>query len=389
MVWKTAVALGVTGVVVMLISGAFAATTHTGRTDMPAVDCAMCHDCAAPTAQDKCLKVCPSLSMTHVTAEHSLNEAPDTIVLGQIADQYQPVQFDHRKHANMAEMGLKCATCHHYSPKGRIPACRECHDGRTNPANLRQPALKGAYHRQCMSCHREWSHDTKCVLCHLPASNALTSMAPDSTDILGIPHPMITEPDKKVYRTPYEGGEVVTFYHKEHIELYGLRCVDCHQEENCSRCHDLARFEKGGGAAFAASPEDVHATCNTCHSRDGCSTCHDSKEKPPFAHANVGWELNKFHDRLGCRACHPTGRTISKLATECISCHAGWDRSNFEHTVTGLQLDETHAEVDCADCHDGLKFDGDPQCRGCHDDGRTPRDAPPGTYIISSTNGRR
>ncbi len=372
---------GILFLISILLYG-FAVAFNPGDTDL---NCAECHSCETPTAQDRCLKSCPSFSMTHVTADHNLSEAPGTIFLDYIADEYQAVRFDHKIHADMAEMGLKCATCHHYSPPGRIPACRECHGGEANPNSLRQPALKGAYHRQCISCHREWSHDTKCVICHLPANGSLSTDSYDSTDILGISHPIITEPVKKVYHISCDEGNVVTFYHKQHVELYGLKCANCHQDENCSYCHDLAKSSpEGSPSVIAKSPEEIHATCNNCHDNDNCDKCHDSRERPPFSHSMTGWELNQFHENLDCRACHPTGKKISRLDNSCSSCHAGWDQSNFEHSVTGLRLDEIHIEADCIDCHMELHYEKTPTCDNCHDDDINHKETPPGTFLMKA-----
>ena len=343
----------------------------------PTLDCTQCHYCETPTVRDKCLKDCPRHIMTHITTEHQLAEAPDSILLGALADQYQPVRFDHKAHANMAEMGFDCATCHHYSPPGRIPPCRECHGGVANPNDLRQPALKGAYHRQCISCHREWSHDTKCVLCHLPAS-AAEVLAIDSTDIMGISHPMIITPDKKVYHTTYDDGPIVTFYHSQHVELYGLSCAGCHKDENCGNCHDLAASKE---TKPVRTVEQVHSICDNCHGSDGCEKCHDTKEHQPFSHASTGWPLNRFHTSLSCRACHPTGQKIARLGKQCSSCHSGWNNENFDHAVTGLTLDETHRDFDCEDCHENRAFDIKPGCTNCHDEDRDPRQMPPGKWL--------
>ncbi len=341
------------------------------------LECLDCHDCEVPTLREPCLKPCPSTAMVHSTAKHELAEAPDTIMLSEIADQFQPVRFNHKLHAEMAEMGQDCATCHHYSPPGHIPPCKECHGGETNPTNLKQPTLKGAYHRQCLSCHREWSHDTKCVLCHTPADGkTAAAFGYDSTDIIGIAHPVITEPKSKVYLTPYKAAPVVTFHHSEHIELFDLRCVDCHKQENCSYCHDLQR-----PARLAKSDEEVHAMCNDCHAQDACIKCHDTKERPGFTHAKTGWELNRFHKNLECRACHPTGKRIARVNSDCVACHGGWNQENFNHAVTGLHLDELHGTMDCKDCHVDLQYADTPDCSGCHDDGRTAGDVPPGERV--------
>ena len=193
---------------------------------------------------------------------------------------------------------------------------------------------------------------------------------------MGISHPVIPEPDKRVYHTSFDDGPVVTFYHKQHIELYGLRCANCHQKENCSYCHDLAQKVN-----IKKSMEEVHATCNNCHSDDRCARCHDTGEKPAFTHASTGWELNEYHVELNCRSCHPTGRKIGRLDKTCRTCHGGWNQENFDHTVTGLRLDEIHIEADCADCHTDEQYDREPSCADCHDEEHNTRNAVPGERI--------
>ncbi len=345
--------------------------TSSGQ-DVKNPPCSDCHVCGQPTSKDPCLKVCLRPGKTEKV--HTPVEGPGVAVLGQLRDLYEPVRFNHKLHAEMVEMGQGCNTCHHYSPPGKFPPCRDCHGARpSDPLNLKQPGLKGAYHRQCMGCHREWSHETKCVLCHLPEPGKSPATGVDSTDILGIAHPKITEPETRVYHTPYKSGPVVTFHHKEHIELFGLSCASCHRQENCSYCHDLQKPPK-----LNKTMEEVHAVCNDCHRTDSCDKCHSTKEKPKFTHAMTGWPLDEYHAELDCRACHPTGKRIARLNQACNNCHAGWNQSNFNHAAVGLRLDEIHLQADCSDCHTERKFDQTPVCSNCHEDGRTFQTAPPG-----------
>jgi hypothetical protein len=339
------------------------------------LDCRQCHDCDEPTIAEPCFKPCPKGSWAQQASKHSFAEAPDSMLLDKLVHEYSAVHFNHKVHADMSDMGKGCATCHHYSPPGRIPACGECHTkGAT--ANLSQPTLKGAYHRQCLSCHREWSHDTQCFVCHYPVNgSSLENLNHDPTDIMGKSHPLIHVPNKKIYYTPHKAGPTVTFYHQEHIDLFGLRCVNCHSQENCGYCHDIEKPFRP-----AKSQEEVHAVCSNCHSTDKCDKCHSSKEKPAFTHASTGWPLNRYHDDLACRACHPTGKQIAKLRPECSACHK-WTRETFSHEVTGLQLDEIHLEMECADCHSGGKYSVPPDCSSCHDDNRSHKSRPPGKFI--------
>jgi len=312
--------------------------------------------------------------MVHQVAKHELREAPGVLLLDELVDLYQPVEFDHRAHAGMAEMGLDCATCHHFSPPGKIPPCRDCHEPNGRGTDLTKPNLKGAFHRQCLACHREWSHDTKCVVCHAPAEQArLAAASPDPTDIVGSGHPVIAVPSTRVFETPHQAGPVVTFQHAEHVDLFGFRCADCHRDESCSNCHDLSASRRP-----ARSQQEVHEICMDCHTADGCAKCHDVRERPGFSHNRTGWPLTGYHERLDCWACHPKGKRMARISNMCRSCHLEWAPETFQHAVTGLVLDDTHAEVDCEACHPDHRYDGTPTCEACHDDGRTAASAPPG-----------
>jgi len=344
--------------------------------ETPKTKCRACHTCDNPTAADPCLSVCPRLSETRTIGNHSVAEAPGLIVLNKLVNQYGAVHFNHKLHAEMSGMNQGCTTCHHYSPDGKIMPCSQCH-GKGDPNNLGQPGLKGAFHRQCIACHREWSHDTDCKICHMPLEGQNPDSGPvDQTDIIGISHPRLNEPDKKIYYTDFVEAPVVSFFHKEHTELFNLRCVDCHSKESCNNCHDIEKPVR-----TAKTQEEVHAICSGCHARDRCDRCHDTKERPGFQHASTGWPLDRYHAAVECRGCHPTGKRISKLRAECAVCHGGWNPENFRHAVTGLQLDETHAQADCADCHKEKRYDARPDCSGCHDDNRTHQSVPPGNYI--------
>jgi hypothetical protein len=350
-----------------------------GKNDKPSSQlgseesCGECHTCSIPTTDEPCLRPCPRFSKTVVV--HSPEEGPSVVILDQLSDLYVPVVFPHKLHAQMEVMGEGCVACHHHTPTGHISPCRDCHGGPSNPQNLNQPSLKGAYHRQCMNCHREWSHDTECTVCHAKKTGEMVAIQSiDTTDIMGMLHPNIEEPEKRIYQTTYNGGTLVTFHHKDHIHLFGLKCVDCHKEENCSRCHEM-----GKKPDHVKSLEEHHKPCSSCHNMDRCDDCHAKTERAGFSHARTGWPLNRYHQNLSCHACHPAGSKIKKLNQDCVACHSNWTIENFKHAITGLALDETHAGIDCVDCHLDRKFDEKPSCVGCHDDGRTYPESSPGT----------
>lgn len=336
--------------------------------------CAACHTCANPTRQDTCLRPCGRAEAQ--AREFARKHGPDVVVLDELANRYLPVPFDHKGHARMAEMTGGCAVCHHYTPEGAAhPACKTCHEISAARADIRKPGLKGAYHRQCLNCHREWSHDTKCVACHLPKArdgdkaNGYGTNGKD--DILGRMHPPIPEPDTEIYQTrakPAPGTRVI-FRHKEHIHRFGLKCANCHREESCSRCHEKRRKHQQRVRTLA----DHHRPCSDCHDvagKDKCGRCHWKQGEPrpkPFDHAVTGWDLGRHHRTLSCRACHrevPFG----KLNRDCAKCHTAWAPGEFDHAVTGQVLDESHVEHDCQECHADGDFAVAPACDGCHEE---------------------
>jgi predicted CXXCH cytochrome family protein len=340
----------------------------------PALECGECHTCAVPTSRQPCLKSCPREQMVHQVSKHQLEEAPDSIVLDLLSDLYEPVHFNHKHHAGMAEMSHDCATCHHFSPPGRIPPCQDCHAPGAKSEDLTKPNLKGAYHRQCLSCHREWSHSTTCIICHKPSENGeLSAGANDPTDIFDKSHPVITTPVKLVYNSSYKEAPIVTFQHKEHVELFGFRCVDCHVEESCGNCHDIMKTASAKGTRA-----EMHSVCSKCHDEKECKKCHDAKERPGFSHNKTGWPLGSYHRQLNCWSCHPAGRRIGRISRMCVNCHAEWNQENFRHAVVGLVLDEAHSTLDCSSCHVDYHYDKEPVCSDCHDDNRTALTAPPG-----------
>lgn len=330
--------------------------------------CETCHSSENPTREDPRLTICPRRG-GHFEGEHGVQEGPEIVILDQLANIYGPVPFAHKLHASMADMSGGCTFCHHYSEIDKeVPPCRECHSEKRQLGDLRQPGLKGAYHRQCIACHREWSHETGCVACHEVKEVVAPDEITDKSDILGIPHPRITAEQKYVYRTPYETASVVTFHHSDHVDQFGLKCANCHQGDNCGRCHDIGHR--------VVAIEHVK-TCITCHREDDCLFCHSTEEKPPFDHAiSIGWELGKYHEKSSCQACHGPTKEFVLPSRTCTSCHIHWEVGSFEHRVTGLILNEDHEEFDCYDCHVDENFETLPTCDNCHEDITYPKFIP-------------
>ncbi len=346
-----------------------------------ASDCTRCHTCAKPTAENVCLPPCTrrQAAIEELARKHGPEGPEGFIYLDMITseaegvDRFGPVPFDHTGHAKWAKLADGCTMCHHYTPEGvEHPACKTCHPPGLIRPDLRKPSLKGAYHRQCMGCHREWSHNTKCDVCHIKKVGDERGVI-DPKEALSRMSDPIPEPDTRIYQTrskPTPGAQAI-FRHKEHSHRFGLTCAECHQGDNCTRCHEAGRQH----VQRKRTLEERHQDCIDCHKVDvvtggNCARCHWNEgqpKPPPFDHAGTGWPLSRYHKDNACRACHKTPG-FAKLDQKCNTCHADWEPDTFDHQVTGQVLDENHAEIDCADCHLDRKFDVTPKCDECHDE---------------------
>lgn len=281
------------------------------------------------------------------TTTRPTDMGPDVVILKELVNMYQPVPFDHRTHARMAEMWDGCVTCHHRSPlpttmpansvpvdqrtqeaSAKIPACKSCHAVDAKDVEVGMPNLKGALHRQCLNCHREWAHANSCVVCHQPREGAVAAApAPTVDDIVGRMHPPLPEPDQKVYQTRFEpaDGRNVLFRHKEHVAQFGLKCVNCHRRDTCANCHDakagvLQHKPMNPGRTW----EDSHEPCMNCHREDRCVHCHfkDDKTPPPlFNHAMTGQLFDKDHENLKCGDCHSFLKMKQTPTCGSATCH--------------------------------------------------------------------
>ena len=361
-------------ILILLVTTAFGqlvhkdhATTHPESSVNTCLECIDCHTCDNPTREAPCLTNCPRHSH-HFYGQHTSGEGPDVVVIDQLKNHYGPVTFAHRLHSAMSEMTGGCNNCHHYSEKdGEIPSCRECHLEESDDISISMPSLKGAYHRQCINCHRDWANENACGFCHEPVDSEIPENL-DATDIVGVPHPRIQATSSYNYVTSYEDGPIVTFHHDDHVTLFGGQCSDCHKGDSCSKCHDETK----------QTQQINHLTsCCSCHQERDCKFCHSTQPKPPFQHRlTTGWDLEPYHTKAACKTCHNNPGSFKTPSAHCNDCHIHWDSGSFNHEVTGLVLSEDHLDNDCVDCHSDRNFEVKPECSECHDEITYPEELP-------------
>ena len=343
------------------------------------INCKTCHTCDVPTKSDPCLVICPRNKIP--TVYQKPEQTPEIIVIDQLSKRYGPVYFSHRIHAQMSTMSGGCETCHHHNTSGPIMKCSNCHQDSRQREDISIPDLKGAFHRQCMDCHREWSHQTGCDnTCHMLKKD-LKKVKPEDIrkKYAGKEHPVVLEPTKIVFETNYDKGKLVTFFHDDHTKRFGIACITCHKQESCTKCHDVNNQANGNVKTIkvAKTLEEHHKKCFGCHENDNCSTCHLTRTAEPFNHEKItGWALNRFHIDLACVKCHGDKIPYKKLDKNCTNCHKNWSNDTFKHSVTGLQLNETHADFSCEDCHIDKNFAVAPNCNNCHENYAFPKQIP-------------
>lgn len=328
------------------------------------IDCDQCHDCEHPSKLNPCLKSrsCPRHeAMGRLDAD----QGPDIIILDELSKLYVPVRFDHKAHAGMERMSEGCEHCHHFTPPNSPhPACKDCHPVEILHEDIAQPGLKGAYHRNCMACHKEWDNDTACEICHEKVVPGKPSEVCEHSH-----YEPIELMELITFETGSEEGSIVPFHHRNHSQLYERDCAECHQQQSCERCHVHGEELHPMGEPDVT---DLHDTCFKCHFEERCQDCHGRDPDDLFSHSSTGWKLQSYHEGLRCRACHGQRGPFMKLNANCWDCHPdGWDTDSFDHArYVGVNLGEEHEGMECADCHPDPGCSKVPVCEDCHDDQR-------------------
>lgn len=330
-------------------------------------DCSDCHTCAQPTPENPCLPDCSRDLRAPDWKDFIKLHSPDTCIIDVLEDLYEPVVFDHQQHARMSGMGgSSCRLCHHENSDHEIQKCGDCHPAALEAGEgLAIPGLKTAYHRQCMFCHKEWSHETDCAICHALKGGELKT--PLSMG-LGNGHEKHHKelPEHVLFTTSYSAPYVV-FDHVEHAESYGLSCASCHSQDNCASCHDERNI---------VNDRHLHdysnrSTCTQCHQVNRCQVCHTKNPQRRFSHGLTGFPMRRFHASLACVSCHEEEHSHGRLPHDCSGCHGEWDPEVFDHAGTlGVDLGEDHTGLDCGDCHPDPNFQDAPLCGDCHDNER-------------------
>lgn len=115
---------------------------------------------------------------------YSHDDIPERVTIRGLSNQYDPVDFPHLKVVTAlvdyikddrlagyfhGRKGMICQGCHHNSPLSRRPPnCGNCHVKQWDPDDPTKPGILGAYHQQCMGCHKAMNIEKPigCTECH-------------------------------------------------------------------------------------------------------------------------------------------------------------------------------------------------------------------------------
>jgi len=316
--------------------------------------------------------VCPPCQVAEVKPQAAGEAEPDSpkeCVLYHLVNLYDLAVFNHAAHT---EYEADCEVCHHHSSEvEKFPPCRECHGFPSD--TITRPGLKGAYHRQCMNCHRQMeSGPLGCEDCH-------KSREPVSVSQKELAQKFVHD-TMKLGHISQDFAEVV-FNHKLHVELSD-NCESCHHHQKdyevtppCRECHNHAETEPG--SKLLGLKDAYHEQCLNCHkSSTGkgkksplqCTDCHHSKNAPrtvslsslaktykpiEFDHSMHADDAVEF-----CTDCHHASKDYDRIV-KCETCHKPGQ-------ADGKKVDLLNAyHLQCINCH--KKNESGPQeCADCH-----------------------
>ena len=166
------------------------------ETEKKKADCAGCHHLMESGLVESACATCHSGSLESLDNIKKLDapeklypdELKEEMEITILEDEYKPSKFPHDKivkklidisndsklasYFHTGEMSI-CMGCHHLGPmeaKQNLPLCSTCHTVKKEPKQS-TPTLLGAYHQQCLGCHKEMGGEEEempqsCDGCH-------------------------------------------------------------------------------------------------------------------------------------------------------------------------------------------------------------------------------
>ena len=167
---------------------------------LPEEGCELCHQGPLPEMLESERSRYQSLDdfrplPAEVALSFVLDDIPETVEIGVLSNEFEPAIMPHRQMVEKLIEHIResstatffhghedvvCQGCHHQSPVGeKPPLCGSCHLAGSADLELMKPALKGAYHQQCLGCHQsmELQKPEDCSGCHAEKEETIQTAA--------------------------------------------------------------------------------------------------------------------------------------------------------------------------------------------------------------------
>lgn len=216
----------------------------------------------------------PSRAIVHDTACKKCHD----VVLAQRLTVANDIRMSH---AEPAEAGLSCQSCHATALHMRArltrdmghSACADCHDGE-------QAAT------QCSTCHLREPPRDRAALTGTEAAthgdNRLKAHGMGDMDACTICHARTFCKQCHGVDLPHARVAFPYLHDDEALEVGTEVCVSCHQQSFCTSCHIMEMPHPG--SFLAQHPQQVaergQDVCSRCHVPDDCRTCHQRHVHP-------------------------------------------------------------------------------------------------------------
>ncbi len=334
--------------------------------ELPGVDCSMCHDDAFEEFMDGFYQ--------HLSSSGFINIPGCTACHG------------NHEIAGEAETRAVCGVCHnqevrtlsksaHGTTDDELVSCTSCHSPHTKSerGDMLEADWRLEVTDRCLSCHRE---DSQGYLTseHFMAVRAGNEDAPICVDCHSF-HDIATVDDRHspvhvdnmdATCSQCHAGKEQTVHRKSDVDPRLVTCAACHTGHE-------THFQGQVGGHFQ---EEVSETCNRCHHKD-------SHLEDNMAHAAMmGSAEGESFSCMQCHTYHYEDATEAHKAgggtLSCASCHEE-ESTLWERSAHGIAYRKGHEEAPhCETCHgeDSIQnisdeFNGQSvisMCAGCHAD---------------------
>jgi len=184
-----------------------------------------------------------------------------------------------------------------------VGSCLRCHSSAGHEA---REAIRGPYMSDCIACHERREVALACDTCHAEGYDRAGRLATSFKATHG-----------KDWRVSHGVGNLT-------------ECRQCHDEDDCIRCHRMPIPHKAGfGIEHGELAVSNAAACTPCHRNDFCRGCHGIVMPHPSGfltqHPRKASGIDdpvclRCHTKQGCVDCHvahvhPGGTKPSQIAS--------------------------------------------------------------------------